>query len=138
MDEDQFLNEPNSNRSIVPIFWKAQDDTEFIAEVFETLVAGVKAVHLVTAKQEFHAIRQEGVIVVFHHDTLENFFIRGPSERFQDQHDWNNIFLLPPAESKHGATVGEVMEGICYTCLVKSDAAYLYGRGSIRRTPIGK
>ena len=75
MNEDQFLDEPNSDSFNGPIFRKAQDDAELVTEVFETLVASVKIIHLVAAEQEFHAIRQERIIVVPHHDTLKNLFI---------------------------------------------------------------
>ena len=127
MNEDQLPNEAIPDSSTVPIFWKPQDDTELVAEIFETLLASVKIVYLVTAKQEFHTIRQERIVVVLHHNTLKDLFIRGPSERFQNKHYWDNVFLLSPTEPKHGATVGEVMECIRYACLVRSDATNLYG-----------
>ena len=75
MYEDHLLNKPDTDGFIVPIFWESHNDTELVAEVFKTLVASVKIVHLVTAKQEFHSIRQKRVIVVLHHNTLEDFFI---------------------------------------------------------------
>jgi hypothetical protein len=73
-----------------------------------------------------------------HNDALEDLLVGGIDKGFKDEHDGDNIFLLSPRESEHGATVGEVVKGVGDSGLIWTYATNLDGILGVGRAAVGE
>jgi hypothetical protein len=99
MHENHLVNQPCPQRLIIPVFGLAENDTEFITEVLQTLIGSFERVHFEASQEKFHAIRQEGIVVILHHYAFKDFLVGSIDKAFQDKHDRHDVLLLSPAET---------------------------------------
>ena len=127
MDKDNLIDQPDTDCLVRPIFRHVHYHTEFVTQILQALLASVQVIHLEAAQEQFDAVGQESVFIVLHHDTFENLLVRGRYESLEDQHDGDDIFLFPPTEPEHCATVRQVMERVRNACLVGAYTTDLNG-----------
>lgn len=138
MDQNHLLDQPSTEYLVVPVLWHVQYNTEFVAQIFETLIPRIQTVHFKATQEQLHAIGQEGVLIILHHDVLKYLSVGSTDECFENQHDGDDVFLFSPAEAEHSTAVGEVVKGISNARLVRSSATDLDGILGIRWTTVSK
>lgn len=69
---------------------------------------------------------------------FEYLSVGSTDERFENQHDGDNVFLFSPAKAEHSTSVGEVVKGISDARLVRPGTANLNGILGIGRTTVSK
>jgi hypothetical protein len=125
MNQNNLVDEPGADLLVARVLRLAQDDSKLVSKVLQTLVLSLHGVCFEAPQQELDTICEEGVLVVPHHDTLEDFLIGRADKAFEDEHDGYDVLLLAPAEAQHCRAIGEIVQGVRHRRLVWSNTADL-------------
>ena len=132
MHKHELVDQPSAKFFVGHVFALIQYDSEFFTQELQALRARIKLVRLETSEEKFYAIRQECILIFLHDNGLKYLLVGRAHKSFEDEHDGYHVFLLSPAEAKHGVPIGEIVQRIRHRRLVRAYTTYLDGMRSVR------